>query len=101
MKRCNISCFISYEPANVLCICVCIGQTLSFPSITLRMQSSPGGAESHFFRWLGAVHVNNNNICSAFILLSKNFLDCTSSTEDGEAHFIFICFNSVRAQLYE
>ena len=42
-----------------------------------------------FYRWLGAVHVMNNNICSAFILLSNNFL-YFSPTEDGERKFIFI-----------
>ena len=81
------------------CICICIGQTSSFPSVTLRMQSSPGGRESHFFRWLTAVHVNNNNICSAFIP-PNNFLD-RSPTEDGEGQFILICLNSLRAHLNE
>ena len=41
-------------------ICVCIGQTSSLSSVRLRMQSSPGGADSHFLRWLTAVLVNNN-----------------------------------------
>ena len=53
------------------------------------MQSSPDGAESHFLRWLTALHVNNNNICSAFILLPNNFL-YFKPTEDGEGKFIFI-----------
>ena len=34
------------------CMCICIGKTSSLPSITLRMQSLPGGADLHlyFFR---------------------------------------------------
>ena len=81
-------------------VCVCIWQTSSLPSVRFRMQSSPGGTEAHFFRWLTAVHVINNNICSAFIPHPNNFLYC-SATEDGEATFIFICLNSLRAQLNE
>ena len=53
------------------------------------MQSSPGGADSHFLRWLTAPHVNNNNICSAFILLPNNVL-YFSPTEDGVGKFIII-----------
>ena len=51
-------------------VCVCIGHT---SSVRLRIQSSPDGAHSHFLRWLTAVHVNNNNICSAFISLRNYF----------------------------
>ena len=71
------------------CVCVCIGQTSSLPSVTLCMQSSPGGADSHFnFRWLADVHVNNNNY-SALIAIRNNFLNC-SPTEDGDGKFICI-----------
>ena len=52
------------------------------------MQSSPGGADLHFLRWLTALHVNNNNICSVFILLPNNVL-YFSPTEDGVGKFIF------------
>ena len=41
-------------------ICVCIGQTIPLSSVRLRMQSSPGGADSNFLRWLTSVLVNNN-----------------------------------------
>ena len=68
------------------CMSICIGQT-SLQSVTLRMQSSTWGAESHFFGWLPAVHKNNN--CSAFITLRNNFL-YFRPTEDGERKFIFI-----------
>ena len=51
------------------------------------MQSPPGGTDSHFFRWLTAVHVNISNFCS----LSNNFLDC-SPTEDVDGKFIIIFF---------
>ena len=67
--------------------CVCIGQTSSSPSVRLRIQSLPGGAESHFFRWLTAVHNNNN--CSAFIPLRDNLL-YFSPPEDGKCKLIFI-----------
>ena len=68
-------------------VCVCIAQTSSLLSVTLRMKSSPGGANSHFyFRWLTDVYVNNNN-CGALIALLNNFLDCIP-TEDGDGKFI-------------
>ena len=70
-------------------VCVSIWQTSLLSSLRLRMQSSPGGAESHFLRWLTALHVNNNNICSAFILLPNNVL-YFSPTKDGVGKFIFI-----------
>ena len=70
-------------------VCVCIWQTSPLSSVRLRMQSSPGSADLHFLRWLTALHVNNNNICSAFILLPNNVL-YFSPTEDGEGKFIFI-----------
>ena len=41
-------------------ICVCIGQTIPLSSVRLHMQSSPGGADSNFLRWLTSVLVNNN-----------------------------------------
>ena len=58
------------NPQMYACMCICIGQT-SLQSVTLRMQSSTDGAESHFCGWLTAVHNNNNN-CSAFIPLRDN-----------------------------
>ena len=78
--------------------CVCIWQTLPLSSVRLRMQSSPCSADSHFFRRLKAVHVNNN-ICSTFIYLPNNIRYCTL-TEDGDAKFIFI-LNSLRTQSNE
>ena len=68
--------------------CVCIGQTSPLSSVRLRMQSSPCSADSHFLRWLTAVDVNNNNICSIFIYLPNYVRYCTP-TEDGDAKFIF------------
>ena len=62
-------------PRVCVCVCFCIGQTPPVPLARLHIQSSPDGAYSHFLRWLKAVHVNNNNICS---------------TEDGDAKFIII-----------
>ena len=56
--------------ARVCFVCVCIWQT---SSVRLRIQSSPDGVDSHFLRWLTAVHVHNNTICSAFISLRNNF----------------------------
>ena len=41
-------------------ICVYIGQTSPLSSVRFRMQSSPGGDDSHFLRWLTSVLVNNN-----------------------------------------
>ena len=41
-------------------LCVCIGKTSPLSSVRLLVQSSPGGAHSHFLRWLTAVLVNNN-----------------------------------------
>ena len=70
-------------------LCVCLGQILSLPSVTLRIQPSPDGADSHFLCWLTAFLVNNNNISRAFKLLSNNFL-FFCPTEDGECKFIFI-----------
>ena len=70
------------------CCIVCIWQTSPLSSVRPRMQSSPYSADSHFLRWLTAVHVNNN-ICSTFIYLPNNILYCTL-TEDGYANFIFI-----------
>ena len=49
--------------------CVCLEQT---SSVTLHIQSSPDGADSHFLRWLTAIHVINNN-CSAVVPLPNNF----------------------------
>ena len=66
--------------------CVCIAQSSPLSSVRLRMQSSPCSADSHFLRWLTAVHVNNN-ICRAFIYLPNNILYCTP-TKDGDAKFI-------------
>ena len=40
------------------------------------------------FRWLAAVHMNNNN-CNALIAIRNNFFDF-SPTEDGEEKLIFI-----------
>ena len=55
-----------------VCACVSIGHTSSLPSITLRTQSSPGGADSHF----------------------------SIPTEDGEGNF-YLFLNSLGAQLTE
>ena len=74
------------NPQMCAYMCLCIGQT-SLTSVMRRMQSSTGGAESYFFRWLTAVHNNNN--CSAFIPLRDSLLSF-SPTEDGECKFIFI-----------
>ena len=41
--------------------CICIGQTTPLSSVRLRIQSSPCSADSHFLRWLTAIHVNYNN----------------------------------------
>ena len=75
-------------------VCVCLGEISSLPSLTLRIQSSPYGADSHFVRWLTAFHVINNK-CSADVPLPNNFLSC-SHTEEDESNFylilIFIVF---------
>ena len=76
--RCVRICFARV----LLVVCVCIWQTSPLSSVRLRMQSSPGGADSHFLHWLTALHVNNN-ICSAFILLPNNIL-YFNHTEDGD-----------------
>ena len=41
-------------------VCFCIGLTIPLSSVRLRMQSSPGGADSNFLRWPTSVLVNNN-----------------------------------------
>ena len=84
-----------------VCMCVCLHRT----DIIIAIDNASHAIITRwgwiaFFRWLTAVHVNNNNICSAFIPLPNNFL-CCSSTEDGEAKFILIFLNSLRAQLNE
>ena len=81
---CLIACMLASN------CCVCIGQTSPLSSVKLRVQSSPCSADSHFLRWLTAVHVNNN-ICSAFISLPNNVLYCTP-TEDGDAKLFFFEF---------
>ena len=69
-------------------VCVCLGQISSLPSVTLRIQSSPDGADLHFLRWITAFHVINNN-CSAVVPLPKNFLYC-SPTEEDDGNFYLI-----------
>ena len=69
------------------CVCVCIGQASSLRSVTLRMKSSPGGAESHFVRWLTAVRVNNNNICSALNLFQTTL--CIAFLRKTEKEHLF------------
>ena len=63
-------CVCVYVWRSCVFVCVCIGQT---SSVRLRIQSWPDGADSHFLRWLTAVHVNSNNICIGFIPLRNNF----------------------------
>ena len=73
-------------------VCICIGQT---SSIRLRIQSSPDVTDSHFLRWLTAVHVNNNNICSAFISLRNNFsITVLRKTEMTDLLLFFEFFKS-------
>ena len=95
VRACVCVCVCEYVRCVRICfarvwvfVCVCIWQTSSLSSVRLRVQSSPGGADSHFLRWLTVLNVNNNNIC-AFILLPNNVL-YFSPTEDGEGKFIFI-----------
>ena len=48
-------------------VCVCLGQISSLPSVTLRIQSSPDGADSNFLRWLTDFHVINNNVVQLYL----------------------------------
>ena len=73
-------------------VCVCLGHISSLPSLSLRIQSSPDGADSYFLRWLTAFHVINNN-CSAYVPFPNNFLYCSPTEEDeGNFYFILISF---------
>ena len=86
---CLYACMLAFN------CCACIGQTSPLSSVRIRMQSSPCSADSHFIRWLTAVHVNNNNCnavnnnnCNALIAIRNNIRCCTL-TEDGDAKLIF------------
>ena len=73
-------------------VCVCVGQISSLPSVTVRIQSSPDGADSNFLRWLTDFHVINNN-CGAVVPLPNNFLYCSPKEEDeGIVYLILILF---------
>ena len=85
---CVCVCVCEYVLRVCAFVCVCLGQISSFPSLTLRIQSSPDGAYSHFLRWITAFHVINNN-CSADVPLSNNFLYCRP-TKDDEGNFYLI-----------
>ena len=67
--------------------CVCTWQTSPLSSVRLRIQSSPCSADSHFLRWLTAVHVNKNNY-NALIAI-RNIIRYCTLTEDGDAKLIF------------
>ena len=85
VHACVRVCVCEYVLRVCVFVCICLGQT---SSITLRIQSSPDGADSHFLRWLTAFHVINNN-GSAVVPLPNNFLFC-SSTEEDEGIFYLI-----------
>ena len=88
-----------------MCVCVCLSvwvsflhvfaesQTSSLSSVRLRMQLTPDGADSHFIRWLTALHVNNN-IFITFKPLPNIFL-YFSPTEDEDAKFVFILISII------
>ena len=81
MPACVRVCVYEYVLRVCVFVCVCLGEISSLPSLTLRIQSSPDGADSHFLRWLTAVHVINHN-CSADLPLPNNFLYCSPTKED-------------------
>ena len=81
--------------------CVCIRQTSPLSSVKLCMQSSPCSSDSHFLRWLTAVHVNNN-ICSAFISLPNNVsIALLRKTEMRNLFFIFEFLKSTVERMNE
>ena len=81
VHACVRACVCVYVWRACVFVCVCLGQISSLPSLTLRIQSSPDGADSNFFRWLTDFHVINNN-CSTDVPLPNNFLYCSPTEED-------------------
>ena len=83
--RCGVPCASMYVRVCLarvrVFVCVCLGQISSLPSLSLRVQSSPDGADSHFLCWLTAFHVINNN-CSTVVPIPNNFLYCSPTEED-------------------
>ena len=80
MRACVFVCVCEYVLRVCAFVCVCLGQISLLTSLTLRIQSSPDGADSHFRGWLTAFHVINN--CSADVPLRNNFLYSSPTEED-------------------
>ena len=87
-RACVRACVYASMFCACVFVCVCLGQISILPSVTLRIQSTPDGADSNFLRWLTAFHVINNN-CSAVVPLPNNVLYC-SPTEEDEGNFYLI-----------